>query len=264
MTKILAAVDNSPAAAPVLSVAADVARIARSSVDAVHVDEGGSRTARGMAEAAGLPLRILDGHPSPVLVGEASKPGVLAIVMGMRGTSVGHPAGHVSEAVITSTDRPVVLVPPETPVPFSLRRVLVPMEKNPATAATLGATIELVHSSDIEVAVLHVYDQSSVPAYEDQPQYETEAWAREFLARYIPLPPEQVRLELRVGLPADQVLSVAREQRIDMIALGWGRRLSPGRAGLVRPVLERSAIPVLLVGVLPGVRPLSPTSATAP
>src|SRR5437870_3779483 len=150
MTKILAAVDNSPAAAPVLSVAADVARIARSSVDAVHVDEGGSRTARGMAEAAGLPLRILDGRPSPVLVGEASTPGVLA------------------------------------------------------------------------------------------------------------------RRELRVGLPADQVLSVAREQRIDMIALGWGRRLSPGRAGLVRPVLERSAIPVLLVGVLPGVRPLSPTSATAP
>ncbi|HSC91419.1 MAG TPA: universal stress protein, partial [Gaiellaceae bacterium] len=82
------------------------------------------------------------------------------------------------------------------------------------------------------------------------PHHELEAWKEEFLARHAPRP-EDVRLEVRVGRPGESVLRVAEEADADLIALGWARDLSRGRAAVVREVLERSPIPVLLVSVTP-------------
>jgi hypothetical protein len=128
--------------------------------------------------------------------------------------------------------------------------VLVPLAGDPSTAASLRTTLHVVRAHEIDVVVLHVYDEDSIPAFDDQPQHETDAWAREFLARYVPMPERAVRLELRVGSPDEEVLAVAKGSGIDLIAVGWGQDLSSDRARIVRPILERSKVPVLLLPVI--------------
>jgi len=116
---------------------------------------------------------------------------------------------------------------------------------------TLAGTIRLAHGVALEVTVLRVGDPTNVPLFEDQMFHETEAWAREFLARYVQLPPEAVALEFRVGDVADEILSAASDLGADLIVLGWGRDFGPRRALIVRRVLERTMTPVQLIPVLP-------------
>jgi hypothetical protein len=54
---------------------------------------------------------------------------------------------------------------------------------------------------------------------------------------------------LRSGVTADHLLGIAEEERADLIVLGWSQTLSPGRAEVVRALLERSPVPLLLVPV---------------
>jgi hypothetical protein len=105
------------------------------------------------------------------------------------------------------------------------------MEGDPSTAYALRTTIGLASASELDVVVLHIDDKASLPAFEDQRQHETQAWAAEFLARYVPIPPEAVRLELRVGVAADQVLALASEIGADLIALAWSQDLAGPRTG---------------------------------
>jgi universal stress protein family protein len=233
--RIIAAIDDGAAARPVLAAAAAVAAVVGATVEVVHV-------------------RASIGHGAlSIMVEMASADDVVGVVVAARGVPGGEQlVGPVGGVLLTSLDKPILVVPPEAQVMTGLRRVLVPMEGNPATAHALRTTIRLAAASELEVVVLHVYEKASLPAFEDQPQYETEVWAAEFLARYVPIAPQAVRLELRVGVPAEQVLAVASEVGADLIALGWTQDLSPGRAKIVRPVIERSLIPVLLLPIAVG------------
>jgi nucleotide-binding universal stress UspA family protein len=251
MTKVIAAIDNSAAARPVLEVTSALARVLDATAEAVHVREDGDVTPRAESEGAGMLLRIVSGPVGKALGQVAYEPDVAALVMGIRRTPGGaRPVGSVAKEVITSVPRPVVLVPPGCPVPYKIDCVLVPLAGDPASTAWLGTTIQLIQARDIEVIVLHVDAEDSLPAFTDQPQHETDTWAREFVARYVPFPQNAVRLELRVGEPSEEVLTVARESQADMIALGWAQDLSSQRARVVRSVLKRSSVPVLLLSVI--------------
>ncbi len=249
MRKVLAAIDNSAAARPVLATAAAVAQLLEAEVEGLHIREDGDRTARAAADAAGVRLRTVAGPGIDGLIRAGQESEVAAMVIGARASRVGRrPVGHVAAELIVALRKPLVVVPPQAPVPFELRQILVPLNGTEPTTAALASTIELACGSDIEVVVLHVHDHSSLPLFSDQPQHEVEAWAHEFLARHCPHP-ERARLEVRIGVPAEQVLRVVRETTADLIALGWAQDLSGGRAAVVREVLERSDVPVLLVPV---------------
>ncbi len=252
MTRVIAAIDNSAAALPVLETASGVALLYRARLDAVHFREDGDRTARAAAEAAGISLRTLPDDAVDRLIEAGDDEDVVAMVIGARSARHGRrPAGHVALQLIVALRKPLIVVPPQAPVPFMLERVLVPLDGTRVTAAALQRTIELAYGSDVEVVALHVHDEESLPLFSDQPQHELESWTREFLARYCPCP-ERVRLEVRVGVPGEHVLRVAEEIGADLIALGWAQDLSPGRAAVVREALERSEVALLLVPVLDG------------
>ena len=250
--RVIAAIDNSAAARPVLAAAEAVAHVLGADVEAVHVPEDGTLTARGAAEAAAVPLTLLDGGDvAPQVVAAAGSDDVAAIAIGTRRTPAGaRPGGHVCLDVITAVQKPAIVVPPEAQANDKLHSVLVPMMGHPTKAASVRGAITLVNASHIEVIVVHVYDEATIPAFSDQPQYETQAWAQEFLARYVPIPPDAVRLELRVGVPIEQIMRVRSETNADAIAMGWTQDISPGRGLLVRAVLERSPVPVILLPVL--------------
>lgn len=250
MKTVIAAIDNTPVARRVAAAGRAAAALLGASAEAVHVLGDGNATAEAAARSAGLPLRTLRGDPAEVLIREAAAEGVAGLVIGARRlASAVHPVaavGSVTLRVITEAAAPVLVVPAEGPSPARFHRVLVPMDESPATAASVRSAIELA-DDDVQITLLHVYDEASLPAFDDQPQYESEAWAGEFTARYAPAIRGDVVLELRVGSPAEEVLAAAAELPADLIALGWGQDLSPNRAGVVRAVLRRSRVPVVLM-----------------
>ena len=245
MNKILAAIDNSAVARPVLDVASVVADLLGAEVEAVHAHENGEQTARAAAEAAGVPLRSIGKPVVAALLEAGAEPDVVAIALGARGIEAGRrPAGHVALQLALSLPKPLVVVPPEAA--GRLRRILVPLNGLELSAGTLAQTLRLAAHRKLEVIVLHVHDQESIPLFSDQRQHELESWADEFLRRHCP-EPELVSLETRIGAPGENVLQVADHTSADLIALGWSQDLGPGRAAVVRAALERSPVPLLLV-----------------
>jgi nucleotide-binding universal stress UspA family protein len=166
--------------------------------------------------------------------------------MGARATPFGpRPAGHIALEVATGAGCPLVVVPPDCRSQFRLRRVLVPMEAVAHTAAAVQQTLRRAFTAGLEVVVLHVIDEDSLPMFSDQPQHELEAWAREFRLRYFPT--TEVTVGVRAGSPAEEILAAMARLDVDMVVLAWSQRLAPGRALLVRSVLEHASVPVLLL-----------------
>jgi nucleotide-binding universal stress UspA family protein len=248
MTKVIAAIDDSPAAGPVLATAGAVARLFDASLEAVHVRQDGHAAATRAANAAGLLLSAVEGGVVESLVAAGSRPDVSVLVLGTRDApSASRPLGSTALEVIRAVEKPVVLVPPRAAAPARIRSVLLPLEGTRRTSLAPADMLELARDAAVDVLVLHVLDESSLPLFTDQPQHETEAWAHEFLARYCPSGLRSVRLALRVGRPDETVLEVAEESGVDLIVLGWNQLLAPGRATIVRTVLERGRLPMLLI-----------------
>lgn len=247
MKRVIAAIDNSAAARPVLAMAQAVASALGGAVDAIHVIQDGDKTAIASAEAAGTALRTLSGDPVEQLALVAAGDDVVGMVLGARGGVTGpRPAGHLALALADRTDKPVILVPPDAQPPARLRRVLVAMEGSPGKARALQRTIELSTDAGLEIVVVHVDEE--IPSFTDQVQHETEAYAQEFFARHV-LGAPRARLELRIGIPATQVLEAVESLHPDLVGVGWPHTADPNRAAVAREILDRSPVPILLVAV---------------
>jgi nucleotide-binding universal stress UspA family protein len=242
MSVVLAALDNSLAANPVLVAARAVARVLGARVEAVHVFTEGERAAQHAADAAGVPLRVCSGQVVERLIEAGHDPEVAAVVVGARGsTGSGHALGSTALAVVTSLQRPVVVVRSNAVVAAAMRRVLVPLEGTVSTSLAPRAIIELATQAALEVIVLHVHEDG-----------EGSLQAEEFLGRFCPWGIGSVRLERRAGKREELVPLVAEELQPDLIVFGWAQELSEGRAPVVRAALERSTIPVMLIPVSVG------------
>lgn len=249
LSKVMAAPDNSLAGAPVLATARALADLLAADVEAVHVQLNGDRTATSAARAAGVFLRTPEGPVVDRLVEAGEADDVAMVVIGARSTPSGRrPLGGTAVRVATALSKPVVVVPPDARVPSAFRRVLVPLEGTRSTSLAPRSMVEL--AGKIDVVVLHVLEEDSIPGFTDQPQHEQPAWEEEFLARWCPWGIGSVQLESRVGRSDVVVPAAAEECRCDLIALGWSQELAAGRAPVVRAVLERSRLPVVLVPVI--------------
>jgi nucleotide-binding universal stress UspA family protein len=247
--KIIAAIDNSAAARPVLAGALALAGVLGASVEAVHVSDDGGGTAQASAESFGVPFRAAAGNPFQVLLDLSARDDVVAVAVGARGRPGGaRPAGHLALALADSIDKPVLVVPPDAQPTGYLQRVVLAMEGTPAKARSAKRTVELAAGAGLELIVVHVDDEDSIPLFSDQVQHETESYAREFLARYCHGAPE-ARLELRIGLPADEIIAAVDTTAPDILAIGWPHSSDPGRGLVARQILDRSHTPVLLVAV---------------
>jgi len=250
MKKVLAAVDNSSAGRGVIASARALAALLDAGVEVLYVRVDGDRTVRQAAEAAGLELRIAEGPVVERLIKEGAADDVVALVVGTRRSHAARRAlGRTAAAVATQLPKPILIVPPDADPAPVFRRVLVPIEGSVSSSLAPRTVFELAAGAEIDAVALHVYDESSVPAFTDQPQHEQPAWEDEFLHRYCPWGLASVRLETRVGRSGESISRAAEECGCDLIALGWSQELSGGRAPVVREVLELSSRPVLLVPV---------------
>lgn len=251
MTRLLTAVDSSGAADPVCAVASIVAPVFGATIDCVHVrEDGGDDVPRATCAAAGLHLRTVGGEPRDGLLAIVGEDDVVALVLGARDPASGSArVGHLPFALAAATDKPVIVVPPAAAPPPRLRRVLVAMKGTPRHAIELRRAVELADAQDLEIVVVHVDDVSTIPAFSDQVQHETEAYTKEFFARYLP-GASHARLECRIGDVAGEILEVAEASRSEVLAIGWPHTAEPPAGAVGRTLLERSAVPVLLVGTV--------------
>lgn len=246
--RIIAFVEDSPAAAPVISMANILGEIFSATVEAVHVGEEAGPTVRAVARTAGVPLRLVSGEPTEAIILEMAPTDVAAGVLGTRRHPVGpRPAGHIALGVIARVNKLVAVVPPEAqvPLPGSLDRILVPLDGTDASARAVERLCEACAQSGFEILVVHVFDEETTPRFWDQPQYAAAAYSSEFLARFVK--ERNAKMTLRTGTPQHGVLATASREGVDLIALGWSQSLSPGRAEVVRRVLSEAPVPVLLM-----------------
>ena len=248
MSRIVAAVDSSAAAGPVLGYAVALAEALAADVEAVHVGDGDVHTSAAMAASHNVPYVTLDGEPSAEIAAWAAAADVVGVVVGARRRVNGGPLGHLARAIADTVDKPILVVPPEAPPCDRFHTVLIAMEGTAGKARAIKAAIDLALGLDLEIVVVHVDDEDTIPSFSDQVAYEAEAYSTEFLARYLPNAPA-ARLELRVGAPASEVLAVSGEVGADLVAVGWPHRGSPGRGQVAQQILDRSHVPVLLVAL---------------
>jgi len=248
MKTVLACIDNSAAARPVLEAARAVAPLFGAAVEAAHVAEDDESTARGTAGVHDLPLRILHGDVVEELVSRTRGDDVVVVAVGTRGRPTGpRPPGHVAMELANQADAPVLVVPPDSTIAGQIHRVLIAMEGTPANAKNLKRAIELTADADadIDLVLIHVDDESSIPSFSDQVQHETDAYTHEFLARSVP----SARLELRIGDPAEEILHAIESILPDVIVVGWRQGSEPGHNEVAHEILERIHLPVLLVAI---------------
>ena len=252
MTTVVAALDASAAARPVLETALGIAELTGATAVAVHVREDAIDTPEWLAVHAGVPLRILEGEVWASLLEAVADPAAIAAVFGARATPGGRrPVGRTALHVLEQANKPVVVVPPEAaavpPRPF--RRLLVPLEGSAVSSQPVVESLCPLIVTDVELVVLHVFTDATMPRILDRRVRDLSLWRDEFLARFCP---EASRLELRSGTVGGCVAAMCREQDADLVVLSWSQDSSPGHAAVIRDVLSHSTIPVVLLPVTGG------------
>lgn len=151
--------------------------------------------------------------------------------------------------LVTASRKPVVVVPAAAAIrrPTAMSRVLLPLDGSWEAAAAVAPTADLLTRAGVDLVVLHVFTDATMPHFWDQAAHAHRAWGDEFLARYCQHP--GVRLCLRSGAPGEHVVSVAADEKVDMITLGWAQRLNPKRARTVRQTVTEAHVPVMLMPV---------------
>ena len=249
MTTILAALDTSAAARPVLETAVRIGEMMGVGVEAVHVADGPTETPEALARRAGVPLRLLEGPVDETVLAAVGAPGVRTVVIGARATPGGRrPVGHTARHVLHHAPTPVVVVPPEMVAPGAFRRLLVPLEGTEASSRPVLEHLCPLLVADVDLVVLHVFTDATLPSMLDRPGYDLKILGREFLARHCP---DATHVELRPGPVGRRVIEVAEEHGADLVVLSWSQDSGSDRARVVREVLGSSPLPVMLLPLVP-------------
>lgn len=279
---VLLALDGSPAAATALPAARAVAAQLGARVQVLHivaapVPDAELRQRLGLdgMDLAGIEVRQQVAGPAAGILAAAAEPDVALVVLTTHGRTIepGRHLGHVAEAVIAGTTRPILLVRPEAvrhdaqygrseQRPFT--RLLVPLDGTPTTAAALRPATELAGRLRASLDLLYVAAPSrgvppepgsiGAPCYVDQPQHEWPQWSDEVIARlgeYCAACPPDVPVRMYLAHDGDVGAIIARfatEHNDDAIVLVRRSHLEPGRAVVLRAVLDQTPCPILLVG----------------
>ena len=286
--KILVALDGSPASATALPTARALAVQLDATLEILHIASGEaptddlwSRLHAGLGGQEAVQIRSHAGEPAAAILDAISDPSVFLVVLTTHGHHVepGRPLSHVAEAVAATTDRPVVLVRPEsatvsTSVAGPFRRLLVPLDGTPTTAAALppvttlaarlGVQIDLLYVAGADGPVSSEPGSMGAPRYVDQPQHEWSGWKSEVVQRfgtYLAQCPADVHQQMYLahGDVATEIIAFAVKHQCDGIALVRRSRLEVGRGRVLRAILDRTPCPVLLLAAPSRSTPSNPT-----
>lgn len=174
--------------------------------------------------------------------------------------------GRVAEEVLRDAPCPVVLLQPERGLePWTLRKILLPHDGTPTTAAAISSAADLASRADAELLVLHVAEPGArrpaepgtlvTPRYLDQPQHEWSCWEREFLERLAALghcpAGARLRLLLGTGEPGAEIMRAVDAHDCNLIVLGWHGQLTEEHGSTMKAVIREARCPVFVLRVEP-------------
>lgn len=250
MRSVLAALDASAVARPVMEAALALAELTGAEVRAVHVGgAGSSEVPKWLASRGGVPFKLLAGPVEGGLLDEMADPAVIAAVLGARGTPAGRrPAGRTALRILERARKPMLVVPPEAvgDPHHRFRHLLVPLEGTHASSRPISDGLIPLLRSDVELVVLHVFTAETAPKVLDRPARDLEMLGAEFLATQLP---GAARIELHSGPVGATVARACERDGADLVVLSWSQDRSPGRAAVIHEVLGHSMLPVLLLPV---------------
>lgn len=171
MSVILAAVDDTDSAGRVIETAGAVGQLTGADVHAVHARMSRSDpVSTPESAAAEVPFTVLEGSPESTLLAAASASDVVAMVIG-AGSRSGRrrPVGHTARTILEGADKPVVVVPPGAGPSHPIRRLLVPLEGTETSSRPLLEQLWPLLVIDVDVVVLHVFTDATLPAMLDRP-----------------------------------------------------------------------------------------------
>ena len=219
---------------------------------------------------AHIEVRLDAGDPAAGILRASADPLVTLVVLTTHGYIIepGRSLGRVAEQVIAGTTQPILLIRPEvTPMAIqpgaALQRLLLPLDGTPTTAALLapatalasrlGASVDLLYVADVGTPPPDEPGSIGAPQYVDQPQHEWPQWANEVITRLAEAcaqcPPNvPLRTFLAKGDAGEAITRFAAEHASDAVVLACRSRLEPGRAAVLRAVLDQTPCPVLIVG----------------
>jgi nucleotide-binding universal stress UspA family protein len=245
MSFILAALDAGPTAQSVLDTALRMGELTSTDVEVVHVTTGDNQPVKLRTDRAHVPLHLIRGPLEPALLSAVEAPEVVAAVLGTKAAAgdrrlLGTTATHIIER----STKPVVIVPPDFVCPGFFRRLLIPLEGTEASTQPVLEKLFPLLAADVELIVIHVFTESTVPAMLDHPWRDLEILGKEFLTRH--LPNQEASIELRHGPAGNQVAEACDEHGADLIVLSWSQDSTAGRARVVRQILGSVKLPILL------------------
>lgn len=275
-TRVLVALDGSPAAATALPAARALARQLGAKVEALYVSsrpvaEPALRRRLGLHEGVrgAMPISACVGEPALCILRLTGEPGVDLVVLTTHGRSIqpGRALGSVASAVIAASTRPILLVRPEAAPrrASAFRRLLFPLDGTPTTAEALKEVMVLAGRLKASVDVLYVIaaggspkEAGSIgpPRYIDQAHHEWAQWADEITERLCRCCAESpvdvpIAVHVRQGEIGAEIAHFAAQHRHDAVVLVRRSRLEPGRAPTLKAVLQHTPCPIFLVGSPP-------------
>ncbi len=247
MSRVLAFVDGSPSSFPVQRTARRVAQWLGADVDVVHVRADPDRPAT--VDPTGK--RVIDGDPASILIDESQRRDVVAVVMGARSMAA-KPVGHLTQRLLAEALVPLVVVPADSAgLDRASRRILVPLDGDPATTEALRPLAGILQDQGVDVHLVHFLDSGSVPPFIGA-GHDLEILAEEF--RILHLPDCNDGCDLRLGHPAQHLIEILHGSPtggpgFDALLVAWHRSLQPGRAETLRRLLRESPVPLIVVPI---------------
>ena len=267
---VLVPLDGSVHATAAVPVARGLAELFHATLAVLHVTDDAlapaalvERMKLSGEDVRGLVVERRPGAAAAIIVQEAAERHAAMIVMcpQIRTDVRSRALGSVAAAVLRAAPCPVVLVPPARGRKYwALRRLLVPHDGTPTSAATIGPATHLASMAAAKLVVLHVATAGTErptepgtlvsPRYVDQPQHEWPAWEQEFLDRLRAaggaMDGVDIHLAIAQGEAGSAIVDFAHENDSDLIVLGWRGVLEPGRARTMQQVIRDSNCPVVV------------------
>jgi nucleotide-binding universal stress UspA family protein len=225
--RVLACVDDSPVADIVRATAVNVARAMDVDLDVISVDSGSIEA---------------------TLIDELAQDDVVLGVLGSRRqTTTPDLLGHVAQAVVTTSRRPLIVVPPDaSPLTGAGQRFLVPLDGRTHTSRAIAPVLADLIEPMGTIIPLHVFHDDHVPMFISSSQ-DRDVLADDFAARHLGRAVRGTeRPRLRLGKPVEEILAAIRRDRVDAVVVCWGQHLHEGRAAVIRGLLAEGGVPVVL------------------
>jgi len=208
------------------------------------------------------------GGPDEVIIQEGKNSNY--IVMGTHGYTCDETKrmGSTTAKVIEGTHQPVLLIKPSPRLKvkdniWRPEKALIPLNGTPNSAQSLAPAVNILAKTSASIDLLHIFEEKnkplkeeggfSAPYYEDYPQHEWPSWSKEFLKRFCPLTENHNYIKMNVststGDPADEILTFARKNENDFIAIAWHGSMSKFRALTLKKILAEANCPIMLIRI---------------